>query len=246
MIPFEGATEEDDAVTVRDIELDDNEGEAEEIRVGEQEKEEVSGAATPMSVDSEGEGAFKEKEEETAEAMRLRGGAGVSIEDEEEEETDDGLVVEAPEDEEEYDDDEIDEDEVELGLLAPMPETWDVDYAVGKVGGKPVWLDPRSPLDGGDVECGRCGRVMSMLLQVRPFLSFPSLTPERAEADEGSIPSRSTLPTTHDLTPPPAPSTSSSAAAKTVFPAAGRSKRCKSGERRWRVRMRFTRIRRRR
>ncbi|GAA5881280.1 hypothetical protein JCM1840_003843 [Sporobolomyces johnsonii] len=134
-----------------------------------------SGAATPMSVDSElhGRGGEDDEDDEPllvsapdavelstadADALRLRGGA--SIED------DDGAEED---DEGEYDDDEIDEDEVELGLLQPMPEKkedWDVDYAVGKVGGLPRWLDPTSPLGPEDVVCGVCDKTMAMLLQV--------------------------------------------------------------------------------
>ncbi|GAA5827890.1 hypothetical protein JCM11251_007718 [Rhodosporidiobolus azoricus] len=109
---------------------------------------------TPMAVD---EAAAAEVEGEEQDALRLRGGA--TVEDIDDEEEDEG-------DEEEYDDDEIDEDEVELGLLQSMPEYWDVDYAVGKVGGLPKWLDPRSPLGFEDVTCGSCERAMSLLLQV--------------------------------------------------------------------------------
>lgn len=87
------------------------------------------------------------------EAMRLRGGAGEEEEEEEEEGSD-------------YDDEEFDEDEVELGCLEPMPESWDVDFAVGKVGGLPAYLDPTSPLEPKDVECGVCRGTMSLLLQV--------------------------------------------------------------------------------
>lgn len=100
-------------------------------------------------------------------AMRLRGGATVEDNDEDEED----------EDEDDYDEDEIDEDEVELGLLQPMPEKkedWDIDYAVGKVGGLPVWLDPRSPLEVEQVACGVCSKTMSMLLQVRRVLTLSS------------------------------------------------------------------------
>lgn len=95
--------------------------------------------------------------DESDDPMRLRGGAG----------SDEG---EEAGDEEEDDGEEFDEDEVELGLLQPMPKegekAWDVDFAVGKVGGLPVWLDPTSPLRVEDVECGVCGDTMSMLLQV--------------------------------------------------------------------------------
>ncbi|GAA6062743.1 hypothetical protein JCM10212_000383 [Sporobolomyces blumeae] len=125
-----------------------------------------SGAATPMSVDDVEDlepllGETSATPVEQADPMRLRGGATVESDREDEDEED--------EDEDE-DDDEIDEDEVELGLLQPMPtggdDAWNVDYAVGKVGGLPVWLDPRSPLSARDVECGVCNKTMAMLLQV--------------------------------------------------------------------------------
>merc|ERR1719487_1191812 len=104
-----------------------------------------------------------------ADAMQLRGGA--TIEDVAEDDEEDGASEGAGggSDESDYDDEEIDEDEVELGLLRPMPavrEEWDIDYAIGKVGGLPRWLDPRSPLSPEDVLCGACNRAMSLLMQV--------------------------------------------------------------------------------
>ncbi|GAA5963445.1 hypothetical protein JCM21900_004646 [Sporobolomyces salmonicolor] len=179
----------DDAETVQNISLDSPSpppsgiaGTAElEEKMGEVTHDEAmmgvvssSGAATPMSVDGElpVRGENEEDEEPLlvsapdavelntadAAALRLRGGASIA---------NDGGIEE---DEEEYDDDEeIDEDEVELGLLQPMPENkedWDVDFAVGKVGGLPRWLDPTSPLGPEDVACGVCEKTMAMLLQV--------------------------------------------------------------------------------
>lgn len=88
--------------------------------------------------------------EDGEEELRLRGGA------------------EGGESDEEYDDEGEEEDEVELGLLKAMPENWDVDLGVGKVGGVPRWVDPASPLSFDDVACGMCGEPMSFLLQVRP------------------------------------------------------------------------------
>ncbi|GAA5930610.1 uncharacterized protein JCM15063_002413 [Sporobolomyces koalae] len=109
---------------------------------------------TPMSVDHDEDDELEPLIPE--DPLRLRGGASPDDDDEDEEE-----------DEEEYDeDDEIDEDEVELGLLQPMSKEWDIDYAVGKVGGVPVWLDPRSPLETEQVTCEVCEKTMSMLLQV--------------------------------------------------------------------------------
>ncbi|GAA5861960.1 hypothetical protein JCM8547_001539 [Rhodosporidiobolus lusitaniae] len=201
-VPPLGAFEddEDDAATVREVVLDfaapeGDAGEAspipEDILVdevaaaavagGEGKKGEEEGAATPMSVDEE---VLIEDEGPEHDAMRLRGGGGVEIEEEEEGAS--SSRGEGEEGEEDHDDHEeygsdIDEDEVELGLLAPMPEDWDVDYAVGKVGGLPKWLDPRSPLGVEDVSCGNCGRAMGLLLQVnapddsRPYASARSL-----------------------------------------------------------------------
>lgn len=94
---------------------------------------------------------------DSEETLRLKGGA-MESED-----------VEMNGEEEDDDDEEIDEDEVELGCLKAMPETregWDIDAAVGKVGGLPIWLDPTSPLEYKDVKCGVCGGVMSLLIQV--------------------------------------------------------------------------------
>ncbi|GJN93790.1 hypothetical protein Rhopal_006848-T1 [Rhodotorula paludigena] len=118
-------------------------------------------ADTPMSLDA------SEQESQEGAAMQLRGGA--TVEDAAEDESDEEGELAHEEDEDEYDDDEIDEDEVELGLLKPMPasrDDWDIDFAVGKVGGLPRWLDPRSPLAPEDVQCGTCGKTMSLLLQV--------------------------------------------------------------------------------
>ncbi|GAA5839051.1 hypothetical protein JCM9279_002577 [Rhodotorula babjevae] len=166
----------DDTDTVRDISLEDSpppvditidEGAAEALRALRGEVDisasaPPSGMDTPMSLDGDvADGGSAE-----VPAMQLRGGASVEIADEEEggEGSD---AYEAEEDE--YDDDEIDEDEVELGLLKPMPanrDEWDIDFAVGKVGGVPRWLDPRAPLAPEDVECATCHKTMALLLQV--------------------------------------------------------------------------------
>ncbi|KAK4052334.1 hypothetical protein OIO90_004415 [Microbotryomycetes sp. JL221] len=98
--------------------------------------------------------------------LRLRGGAsehglmsidqfakdGQDHEEEDEDEDEDGLDG---------------EDEVELGLLREMPDDWDIDLSVGKVGGLPRYLDPRSPLSVEDVACGQCGKVMPLLMQTQ-------------------------------------------------------------------------------
>lgn len=64
--------------------------------------------------------------------------------------------------------DEVYEDEVELGTLVKLePGTkFDVDLGVGKVGGKPVWLDPSNPLDYKTLSCPTCDQTMSFLVQL--------------------------------------------------------------------------------
>ncbi|KDE03276.1 hypothetical protein MVLG_06233 [Microbotryum lychnidis-dioicae p1A1 Lamole] len=97
--------------------------------------------------------------DEQADALRLRGGAADDVE------------MESGEEQEYSDDKDFDDDEeeVELGLLQPMSardKEWNIDFAIGKVSGKPVWLDPRSPLEKSQVACPKCGKTMTMLLQV--------------------------------------------------------------------------------
>ena len=89
-----------------------------------------------------------------AEAMRVRGGA--------QEEEDDDEVGDLS------DEDYLDEEEVELGRLLRFEagQKFDVDLGVGKVGGKPVWLDPSNPLDYNKLLCQSCGELMSFLLQL--------------------------------------------------------------------------------
>ncbi|KAM0786150.1 hypothetical protein ACM66B_006958 [Microbotryomycetes sp. NB124-2] len=89
--------------------------------------------------------------------LRLRGGSAAM-------DVDPGAEQGAPDDEDDVD--ENDEDEVELGVLKPIPDNWDVDFSVGKVGGIPRYLDPRSPLAVEDVKCRKCGAVMPLLLQI--------------------------------------------------------------------------------
>ncbi|KAJ8291956.1 hypothetical protein OF846_004739 [Rhodotorula toruloides] len=148
-----GETADDDTETVKDISLDSPP--PDDVMIDEKAASEVD---TPMSL---------EESQQVGEvpAMHLRGGATIEDDDGQEDSVE---LDEVDEDEESDYDDEIDEDEVELGLLQPMPEKkedWDIDYAVGKIGGVPRWLDPRSPLTPEDVECGACGKTMSMLLQ---------------------------------------------------------------------------------
>lgn len=97
------------------------------------------------------------------EPLRLRGGADDA--EMNEDQSEDGAASEHGSFDND-DDEDIDEDEVELGLLEPMPATWDIDFAVGKVGGLPIYLDPTSTLSPKDVECEVCHSVMALLLQV--------------------------------------------------------------------------------
>ncbi|BGP58028.1 hypothetical protein JCM8202v2_005685 [Rhodotorula sphaerocarpa] len=168
-IPLVPAQGDDDTETVKDISLDGEDSPPPEDIMIDQgaaaAAESRTGTATPMSVD----GASDVEAAADRDPMRLRGGAGttdtaedvdeVELDEEDEEDEEDGSDY----------DDEIDEDEVELGLLQPMPvnrDDWDIDYAIGKVGGLPRWLDPRSPLGPEDVQCGACNRTMSLLMQV--------------------------------------------------------------------------------
>lgn len=183
-IPLAAGVVDDDAETIKDISLDSDEGDSPpptDIMIdedaaaeaaaasGEETAQVPSGVATPMSLDE------SDSDVPSAPgAMQLRGGATVEdvaedAEDDEAEEDPAGEGDRDGEDDSDYDDEEIDEDEVELGLLRPMPakrEEWDIDYAIGKVGGLPRWLDPRSPLGPEDVQCGTCGKTMPLLLQV--------------------------------------------------------------------------------
>ena len=79
------------------------------------------------------------------------------------------------------DDDQADyEDEVELGTLVKIQpgQTFDVDLGVGKVGGKPVWLDPSNPLDYNQLGCDSCHQTMSFVL----LLNSPDDTRPHAAA----------------------------------------------------------------
>ncbi|KAI5475609.1 programmed cell death protein 2 [Pseudohyphozyma bogoriensis] len=113
-----------------------------------------SRTSSPMALDTQEEiDELATIPSDSEETLRLRGGA------------DDGMEVDG-EDEDDYDDEEIDEDEVELGCLKPMEDGWNIDLAVGKVGGLPRWLDPSSPLTRKDVACGVCASPMPLLLQL--------------------------------------------------------------------------------
>ena len=109
-----------------------------------------SSSSTDVQVPSSADG--------TTDVLRIRGGASNGAMDLDDDSDEDGQ----------------DEDEVELGCLVAMPdnrEEWNVDLAVGKVGGKPSWIDPSSPLTYADVACEVCGGYLSFLLQVSAFAS---------------------------------------------------------------------------
>jgi len=59
---------------------------------------------------------------------------------------------------------------VQLGFLEPLgdcpvEEAHHPAYFPSKVGGKPVWLDPRKPAHPGDVQCKNCKKPLQFLLQ---------------------------------------------------------------------------------
>ncbi|KAH9821319.1 programmed cell death protein 2 [Melampsora americana] len=86
--------------------------------------------------------------------LRLSGGSGLNEDKEDEEE-------------EEEEEEEGECDLVELGFLKPMKgQRLDIKTMTGKVGGRPIWLDPKRPLDNEAVRCSTCFEPMSFLLQM--------------------------------------------------------------------------------
>ena len=137
----------------------------------EDEFQHIEHSQADVAMDENEDGDLVENEETLliSPVMRLKGGAPEGVA-EVADPIDVGLLslADADDEDDDEDDDGMDEDEVELGCLEPIKEgeAWDVDMAVGKVGGKPVWLDPESPLSFDEVNCGVCGHLMSFLLQV--------------------------------------------------------------------------------
>ncbi|KAK4048399.1 hypothetical protein OIV83_004745 [Microbotryomycetes sp. JL201] len=145
------------------IPVEDNSGLAEPVEEILAFSREEAASPTPVDVVPETMGDVTPTESRAVAetTLRLRGGSAQHSSSNLDSGADDPTF-----DEDDDDYDENDEDEVELGLLKPMPDTWDVDYAVGKVGGIPRYLDPRSPLDIEDVACRLCGAIMPLLLQI--------------------------------------------------------------------------------
>ncbi|KAG0143153.1 hypothetical protein CROQUDRAFT_661647 [Cronartium quercuum f. sp. fusiforme G11] len=83
-----------------------------------------------------------------SEPLRLMGGAGSDDEESRE------------------DDEEEEEDLVELGFLKAIKGKLNVERMTGKIGGRPIWLKPSSPLDSQAVTCSSCGQPMAFLLQM--------------------------------------------------------------------------------
>ncbi|OAV95855.1 hypothetical protein PTTG_04903 [Puccinia triticina 1-1 BBBD Race 1] len=65
------------------------------------------------------------------------------------------------------DDDDLDDgDRVELGFLQKVSRPLDVRAITGKVGGRPIWLDPENPLDPSLTACPSCDSPMKFLMQL--------------------------------------------------------------------------------
>ncbi|KNE94758.1 hypothetical protein PSTG_11944 [Puccinia striiformis f. sp. tritici PST-78] len=63
-------------------------------------------------------------------------------------------------------DDDADEDLAELGFLKKITKPLDIRTMTGKVGGRPIWLDPQTPLDPSLYTCSSCGLSMKFLMQL--------------------------------------------------------------------------------
>ncbi|KAA1104415.1 hypothetical protein PGT21_022675 [Puccinia graminis f. sp. tritici] len=58
------------------------------------------------------------------------------------------------------------EERVELGFLQKISRPLDVRSMTGKVGGRPIWLDPENPLDPSLSVCSSCELPMKFLMQL--------------------------------------------------------------------------------
>lgn len=88
--------------------------------------------------------------------LRLSGGSGLDQYDENDDE-----------EEEEEEEEEEDCDLVELGFLKPMTgQQLDIKTMTGKIGGRPIWLNPKMPLDNEAAKCSTCFEPMAFLLQM--------------------------------------------------------------------------------
>ena len=71
-------------------------------------------------------------------------------------------IEDDPDDEDEDDSEEA----IELGFAVKMKKAFKVAKDVGKIGGKPTWLNPALPLKTSMVICQVCNERMRFLLQV--------------------------------------------------------------------------------
>ncbi|KNZ49774.1 hypothetical protein VP01_479g4 [Puccinia sorghi] len=69
-------------------------------------------------------------------------------------------------DEDEDEDDGREEDLAELGFLKKIKKPLNVRTMTGKVGGRPIWLNPETPLDPYFSNCSCCGLSMKFLMQL--------------------------------------------------------------------------------
>jgi len=86
--------------------------------------------------------------------LRLSGGARSDFADQDDDDDDDD------------DDDGKEEDLAELGFLKKISKPLNVRTMTGKVGGRPIWLDPETPLDPSSSNCSCCGQSMKFLMQL--------------------------------------------------------------------------------
>lgn len=87
-------------------------------------------------------------------------------------------ILRAPAPEVVVDDDEIDEDDedeinqdIQLGFLEPgvnqtfLSKEWE-NWDGGQVGGRPIWLDPKTIPNPKNLQCKSCSTPLKFLLQV--------------------------------------------------------------------------------
>ncbi|PLW06347.1 hypothetical protein PCASD_22507 [Puccinia coronata f. sp. avenae] len=91
--------------------------------------------------------------------LRLSGGARLDFADDDGDGGDD-------DDDEDDDDNGVEEDLVELGFLKKISKALNVRTMTGKVGGRPIWLDPEAPLDPSSTTCSSCGQSMKFFMQL--------------------------------------------------------------------------------
>ncbi|MBW0487096.1 hypothetical protein O181_026811 [Austropuccinia psidii MF-1] len=89
--------------------------------------------------------------------LRLTGGAKLDIDEE--------SVEELDSDQEESSEDE-DEKFAELGFLQEITQPLNIKTMTGKVGGRPIWLNPFLPLSTPFITCCSCGFPMAFLMQM--------------------------------------------------------------------------------